>query len=174
MPNDHDEGHDNGPTIEVTAARQQKKLADGGGGGGFYNFGSHDSFHFGSPFFSDGGGGGGSAPQQTPEDEGPEIVVTPGAQPDFPISLDALWQTRDQVLDFLEFDYFGFYRFEFDGGSYTLELYDYEEGEIETYNFSQNHAFTFTTPLDSNSFDIPDGVQHTGPDNLYGFDTEYY
>jgi hypothetical protein len=181
MPN-HDEGHADGPTIEVTAKRPNNTLSADGGGGGFYNFGGgHDAFHFTNPFFADGGGdggGGGSTPNpppNPPEDEGPEIIVTaPRSDNGFPLTDQEFIDTRDAVFDYLEYVYHGYYRFALTGDQYQLEIFDYENGETQTYIFSQNGGFTFTTPLDSSSFDVPDGAVHTGRDIFQSYDTEYF
>jgi hypothetical protein len=168
------------PTIEVTAKRPNNSLQADGGGGGFYNFGgSHDAFHF-NPFSGDGGGdggggGGSNTPPNPPEDEGPEIIVTaPRSDNGFPLTDQEFIDTRDAVFDYLEYVYYGYYRFALIGDQYQLEIFDYENGETQTYVFSQNGGFTFTTPLDSSSFDVPDGAVHTGPDIFQSYDTEYY
>jgi hypothetical protein len=182
MP-DHDEGHADGPTIEVTAKRPNNTLSADGGGGGFYNFGGgHDAFHFTNPFFADGGGdggGGGSAPNpppNPPEDEGPEIVV-PGERPDEPEPLtnrefnDAI----RTILDNLDRTDFGPYRLEWGVGVAQLTIYDESTLTFDTYILTTRGGSVFSEPdPQPELFNLPPGFRPSGPDVGFGFDGEYF
>jgi hypothetical protein len=173
MPDKHDDLHSDLPNIDVTAPRPNNELSSGGGGGGpFYNFGGgHDTFTFNSPFFSDGGGDGGGG--HAPDGNVPEIVVSAPREPGtLPLTAEELTAIRDSVFDFLEFAYHGYYRFETLDGTYALSLFDYANGQVETYIFDANGGLTYVQTLDPNDFSVPDGVWHTGPDlfELYRYD----